>query len=219
MKVFTLKTQKVTNLVTIAKLGASTETIDKFAVKLPQYQNSHNSTAIHQNQDHAIVSISSLNPNLINVQMLTPSLPSQRPFLIEFIRAAQPRAKFHVFLCHLCVVPIELLPCRPDFLVGGFLPGIMVDDRLTAQVLEEQWALFHARVHLTIEEYAVVDVALRGGAQHLVLGHDAFVHLVDGLEVFLGCVLVAEDLVGHGGFVVTVGYETLNKQEVGTIGG
>lgn len=147
-----------------------------------------------------------------------PSSPCQGAFLVELIRAAEPRTKFHIFLRHLCIVPIELLPCRPDFLVGSLLLGVVLDDSLAAQVLEEQRALLHTRVHLTIEEDAVIDVALCGGAEYLVLRHDAFVHLVHSLEVLLSSVFVAEDLIRHGRFVVPVRNEALNEQEIGTVG-
>lgn len=149
--------------------------------------------------------------------LFTFSSPSQRSFFIKIAGAAQARTKFHILLSNLGIVAIELLSRRPNLLVGGFLFTVVFNDSFAAEILEEERTLLHARVHLTIQEDAIVDVALCSSAEHLVLGHDALVHLIDCLEVFFGCILVTEDLIRHGGLVVSVRNETLDEQEVRTI--
>lgn len=81
--------------------------------------------------------------------------------------------------------------------------------------LEIKGSLLEARVEFTVREDARVDVLLGEVAEVFVFGHDAFVDLGDEVELFVGGVFVAEDLVLHGGFGGGGGDEALDHEEVG----
>lgn len=81
-------------------------------------------------------------------------------------------------------------------------------------LLEEERTLLHLGVHLAVDEDTGVDVLLGVGAEVLVLRHDTLVELSDESEVFIAGVLVAEELVAHGGAGRAVGNESLDHEEV-----
>lgn len=73
----------------------------------------------------------------------------------------------------------------------------MFANHITGDLLEIQWALFEAGVHLTVDEDAGVEVLLSEFAEDFVFRDDLGVEFVDELEVFLAGVFVAVDLVVH----------------------
>lgn len=92
----------------------------------------------------------------------------------------------------------------------------MIHDRLPYSLLEIERSLFHFGVEFAVDEDARVEVLLRGFAEFFVFGHDAFVDVVDELEVGFGRVFVAEDFVAHGGGCGGVRDEALDHEEVGS---
>ena len=93
----------------------------------------------------------------------------------------------------------QRLPRGPDLLLGPQLALVVRLHALAHELLEVEGPLLHLGVQLAVDEDAGVDVLLGGGAEVLVLGHDALVDGVDELEVLVGGVLVAVDLVAHDG--------------------
>lgn len=67
------------------------------------------------------------------------------------------------------------------------------------------------------EDTAVDQVFLCGFAEVLVFGHDAFVQLVDVLELFLGRVSVTIDFVVGCGLDGAFGFKSLDHEEVGAV--
>jgi hypothetical protein len=142
------------------------------------------------------------------------SHPSPRQTLLRRW-TSEASAEVDILLAHSRVrLSGQLLLGGPDFLLGDLLAGVVFCDGLAAEFLEVERALLEARVHFAVDEDAGVDVLLGVLAQVLVFGHDALVDLVDELEVCVAGVLVAEDLVLHGGAHGAVGYEALDHEEV-----
>lgn len=125
--------------------------------------------------------------------------PSPRQTLLRrWTSCLKTGAEVDVLLAHSRVrLSRQLLLGRPDLLLRGLFASVMFCHGLAAELLEVERTLFEARVHLTVDEDASVDVLLCVLAEVLVLGHDALVDLVDKLEVCVARVLVAEDLVLH----------------------
>lgn len=72
-------------------------------------------------------------------------------------------------------------------------------------------------MEFAVDRDAVVEVLLCVYAEVLVFGHDAFVHLVDEVEVFGGGGFVAVDFVFHGAVCGGCGNEALHEEEVGSM--
>lgn len=108
----------------------------------------------------------------------------------------------------------QRLASRPDFCVGAHLLLVVLLDRLADLTLEEEGTLLHGRVHLAIDENTGTEVSLRVDAEILVLRHDALVHVVDELEVFVIGILVSEYFVLHGRGSRSNRHKTLSEEEV-----
>lgn len=91
---------------------------------------------------------------------------------------------------------------------------MVLRQRLPHQLLEVQRALFHLGVHLAVDKDTRVDVPLGIGAEHLVLGHDALVHVVNELEVLVARVLVPVHFVLHHRLSGAERHEPLHEEEV-----
>ncbi|KAI6765722.1 hypothetical protein HG530_006792 [Fusarium avenaceum] len=101
-----------------------------------------------------------------------------------------------------------------NLLADSLLLLVVVLELLADALLEEERTLLHLGVHLAIDEDTGVDVLLSVGAEVLILGHDALVKLGDEVEVIVARVLVAEELVAHGGAGRAVGDEALDHEEM-----
>ena len=106
---------------------------------------------------------------------------------------------------------------RPDFVAGSLLLVVVLGDDLAYGALEVQRTHLHLWVEEAVDEDAGVEVLLCVDAEVFVLGHDAFVHVTDEVEGFVGGILVAVDLVAHDGLRWAHGSEALHEEEVWTV--
>lgn len=84
-------------------------------------------------------------------------------------------------------------------------------------MLKVKWSLLHLRMHLTIHKNAGVKVLLRVIAEPFILSQDPLEHRVDGLETFVGGVLVSVDFVFHGAVAGGSRNASHHVEEVGTM--
>lgn len=136
--------------------------------------------------------------------------PSQNLLLRS---TAQTRAEVLISFAHLRLAR-QLLSRRPDLPSLGFLAVEMLRDNLAHSVLEEERRFLELRVQLAVDKDAAVEVLLCVVAKDFVFAHDARVHLADALEVGVGGVAVAVDLVGHGRLVGAFWEEFLDHDEM-----
>lgn len=145
--------------------------------------------------------------------------PGQSFFLnslhsLGFLRtAANIRTQCLVVLTHLRVRRQALFRW-PNSLSLFFLALVMLDKNLADRVLEKERRFLVLGVQRAVDENASLDVLLCIGAEDLILGHHARIHVIDQLEVRLSGVSVPVDLVGHLRLGGTGGEELLDHDKM-----
>lgn len=98
-----------------------------------------------------------------------------------------------------------------------FLAIMPFDDNVSAHLLEVKGTLFHLGMKLAVDEDTRVEILLRESAEFLIFAHNALVHCVYGLKIFVGRVSVAIDFVVDVGCSGGSGHEFLHEEEVGAL--
>jgi hypothetical protein len=93
----------------------------------------------------------------------------------------------------------------------------MFRNHLPDSILEEERRFLVLWMQLPIYKYTPVEILLRSITEHLVLAHDAFVHVSNEMELFIRGGLVAVNLIGHLRDGGRGGHESLNHDEMASV--
>ena len=104
----------------------------------------------------------------------------------------------------------------PDFLTSGLFLLVVLFNHLAHSALEVERAHLHLGVKQAVNENTSVDVLLGVNAEVLVLRHDSFVHVANGVEVLIVRVLVAIDFISHHRLGWADRSKPLHEEEVRT---